>query len=417
MDGDDSRAAAIEQKLETLFFNNQQFADLEETFGKFCPFEAMGMVQAEIRHSNFLSYMFDPQRPHGYGGSLLRAFLLCAIQTARIDANLKIDDITPLDIHVLDLENAQVFREWRHIDILVVSEATKLVIAIELKINAKQSEDQLADYRGRVDEEWDSSWRKLFIFLTKTEEEPAQAEASFWIPLGLGTVIDNLEQTVGTRNADPNAKMMFGAYLAMMRREHVKNEQLEKLVKDLWARHGEALSFLADRRPDTLAEVMDLLLKDRNAIVASLNTGGASWSFDSDDAGTVRFAYLPWDTILGFKSSESWTDSKRIILFEIKREGQNVSACLYLGPGPDQYRTSIINILRHHKKAHPTTVFGSQWACLAKSVLYKASVDNEIDPEKAKAEIQTKFIQFAREEAAFFDIHLDTLKQGAVPVQ
>lgn len=43
----------IYSKLEQLFIANPEFEELEKEIDVFCPFEAIGMVRQEIRHSHF----------------------------------------------------------------------------------------------------------------------------------------------------------------------------------------------------------------------------------------------------------------------------------------------------------------------------------------------------------------------------
>ncbi|WP_426231076.1 PD-(D/E)XK nuclease family protein [Pararhizobium sp. DWP3-4] len=110
---------------------------MEKSLDIFCPFEAVGMVSAEIRHSNFLSYILNPNRPHGFRGAILRTFLMSATRIGH-EQGLSAG-FTPLDLHLLDIEVVEVRREWRNIDLLLIVPGAKLVVAIELKIGASQS--------------------------------------------------------------------------------------------------------------------------------------------------------------------------------------------------------------------------------------------------------------------------------------
>jgi hypothetical protein len=57
----------------------------------------------------------------------------------------------------------------------------------------------------------------------------------------------------------------------MLGRRHLTDERLEKLAADLWAKHREALEFLADRRPDALSDAMSLLIARKDAIAEKLS--------------------------------------------------------------------------------------------------------------------------------------------------
>ena len=56
------------------------FKKLENMVDVFCPFEAIGMVRQEIRHSNFLAYILDPNRPHEFGSSFLEDFFALILE-------------------------------------------------------------------------------------------------------------------------------------------------------------------------------------------------------------------------------------------------------------------------------------------------------------------------------------------------
>ena len=102
-----------EAKLESLFVGNELFEQVEQHLGVFCPFEAVGMVRQEVRHANFLRYCLDPQRPHGFGTDCLRALMRASAlaQQDQDDCN-SCDVIAPLDVHVLDLDGAELRQEW-----------------------------------------------------------------------------------------------------------------------------------------------------------------------------------------------------------------------------------------------------------------------------------------------------------------
>lgn len=51
--------------------DDADFHDLDERLGRFNLFEAMGGVRAELRHSNFLAFLFSPSRAHGLGALVL----------------------------------------------------------------------------------------------------------------------------------------------------------------------------------------------------------------------------------------------------------------------------------------------------------------------------------------------------------
>ena len=64
------------QTLERFVAENDALLQLETRIGRFNIFDALGVVNAELRHSNFLAWLLDPAESHGLGGLFLRAVLM-----------------------------------------------------------------------------------------------------------------------------------------------------------------------------------------------------------------------------------------------------------------------------------------------------------------------------------------------------
>ena len=61
--------------LEQFIHENADLEKLEEIIDKFNIFTALGVVNNEIRHSNFLSWLLSPNESHGLGDYFLALFL------------------------------------------------------------------------------------------------------------------------------------------------------------------------------------------------------------------------------------------------------------------------------------------------------------------------------------------------------
>lgn len=403
----DVRCSEIE--LEALIIGDDQFKQLGEEFHCFCPFEALGIVGAEVRHGTFLAYLLDPLRPHGFGSKVLRALLVTAALAAR-EVETAHACLGPLDVHLLDLSEAEIRREWRNIDLVIVLEAPKIVVVIELKVGSFQGPDQLARYRATTEETWPGEWRRMYILLTVQAEEPNDGD--FWIPLGFSQLIPELETLVDAPGADPIASVMLKAYVSMLRRHHLSNERLEAIARKLWAEHGEALAFLADRRPDALASVFSALREKKEEIAREASTLARKIVPDSDYPHVVRFAIEAWDALPAWKTS-SWSESKRLILLEIKREGERVSGVLYLGPGTGGDRERYAELLKAKRLHRPNARVGGQWMCLAKHWLYEPRKNEEFDADATLKLIRKEFKGFVQKVIDHFDPLLMTSKSLA----
>jgi PD-(D/E)XK nuclease superfamily len=64
----------VEAQLADLI-DDFDFQALDESFGRFNLFEAIGAVRGELRHSNFLAFLLSPNEAHGLGTELLQRVL------------------------------------------------------------------------------------------------------------------------------------------------------------------------------------------------------------------------------------------------------------------------------------------------------------------------------------------------------
>src|SRR5690606_28963657 len=138
MDGDvnyNGPARAVETDiaaLERFVVDNDELLELEERIGRFNIFDALRIVDREVRHSDFLAWLLDPAESHGQGALFLRAILMDLFKTAR--ENGFPCPASPIELDGEDLRGVEVRREWKNIDLLTRCQQPSFVIAIENKI-------------------------------------------------------------------------------------------------------------------------------------------------------------------------------------------------------------------------------------------------------------------------------------------
>ncbi len=175
--------------LESLFVNNADLDAIRSHLSRFNPIKTMGMERMEIRHSAILGWLLSPQETHGLGDAFLKAFLAQALRGH--DSALH---PSALEVSQADMMNAEVRREWRHIDLLVLSPRNGWVFVIENKFDSGQHGNQLKRYMDVVTTSFMGSetYKHLRgIFLTLWEEEP---EDDRYAPVEYATICELLEQ-------------------------------------------------------------------------------------------------------------------------------------------------------------------------------------------------------------------------------
>lgn len=379
------RTGHIVRCLEQLVIGNEAFDALERTVGVFCPFEAIGMVSQEIRHGRFLAYCIDPRRPHGFGSECLRALIRAgASQVRRLDLDV---GITPIDTHLMSLDAAETRREWRGVDLVSVIADEKLVVAVELKIDATEHSGQLRRYREAVQKAWPApEWRHLFLFLTKRGDEPSRGDGESWIPVPLDVFVAELGPLVDKHLGSPDASNLLRSYISMLRRNHVSDQKLEEIARKLWSAHGEALAFLMDHQPDNSQTLIDELTSRKADIARCMSeASGLPVVGDVSSGRHLRFSVDGWDEIPDLCTGNGWSGSNRMVLIELEA-GNNrfLGIRLVVGPGDEQPRKRVSEALRANQITSKKST--DRWTRFSSTTLYapddpRLSVGSHSDEE------------------------------------
>ncbi len=331
-----------ESKLERLVIDNAAFDELDAAMNVFCPFQAVGMSRQEVRHGFFLEHILDPVRAHGFGAECLTAFMR-AVASTLADSTA---GIAPLDVHLMDLDSATVRREYQSIDLLIEVPQEKLVVAVELKIDASEHSGQLGRYRRVVEREWPDH-RRLLLFLTKRGDSPSEADGAGWHGLPLAPVADALAGVAKRQVGEAAARMMLSAYVAMLRRDHLTDDRLEQLAVGLWREHRDALEFLMERRPNVEYGLLGTLAARRGEAANRLSADtGLRIVPAHSTKSAVRFAVADWDHVPGMLSGPiSWKPSPQMLLLEVLR-GPGGGAKIQFTLGTGEARQQLFDLLR-----------------------------------------------------------------------
>ena len=330
----EGRSSDLLSQLARLVVDDPDFAKIDSKLDVFCPFEAMNMVRAEIRHSAFLATVIDPGGTHGFGDTCLRALLdLAIIGSAGTSASR-------LDLHLAELGNAYIRREWRSIDLIAVIAEARIVLAVEVKIDASEHGDQLSRYRKIVEETWPGEdWTRILVYLTL---EGREASEDSWVPVSFADVLDHFERVLDQGNGIALARTMLRAYIDMARRRLMDQDDLTDVARRLWERHGAALEFLVENRPNPTLELMRALEDAAQDVSEDVRAQtGIAIVLDRCTNSYVRFAVPDWDQIPGMLDGSGWTPSRRLLLFECEGYREKFQMRLMLGKGVQSSREEI----------------------------------------------------------------------------
>lgn len=328
---------ATEQDLVELVLNCPELHMLEAKLSQFNIFKALRADRNELRHSNMLAWLLDPEESHGLDDLFVRRWLMRVLNQAAITNIKPAGWISPVAVDVLEVERIEVHRELDNIDLLFTihtGTGAEWTICIENKINSTQGHDQLARYHETVERRFSGSDRRLYVFLTKNAEVPAHAE---FIPVTYSEVNQVLASCVALKRdamaADP--LLLIDHYQQLLAEDFVDESETNQLARQIYMRHRRALDFIFEHRVDPVYEMTYAL---EAALAKSAEQLGIA--MERTGKGLVRFTPKDW-VVSKNSGGIAWGSNSRYLLCEFSLVGKNAELHICSGRAPDDWADKL----------------------------------------------------------------------------
>jgi hypothetical protein len=280
-----SNIAAIDKFLA----DNPELEDLSAMLSTFNVFRALKIEQVEIRHSNVLAWLLDPEETHGLSDIVIRRLL----SNILLFSGKIIPGITASNIELFDFADIEVRREWKNIDILVIDHINKFICLIENKINSGESEGQLAKYKHIIEDEF-IDYIIIPVFLTLSNQEPSVGE---FIRYSHTQILAVLSKIIKQRQNQLSESVRFflNQYIETIRRLTMQDEGLAELCKTIYRKHREAIDLIVQYGMVSPGEqaVSDVLKNDGDYEI--LSSGSSSvWFLPKSWSGIIPENGMVW---------------------------------------------------------------------------------------------------------------------------
>lgn len=260
---------------------------LEDHLKVFNIFDVLGCTYTEIRHSNVLAWLLDPNENHGLSDAFLRNWLAEVFSSSDKNESACLNSS---EIIAAKFQKVEVLREWEHVDILIqirLAGGLNWVVCIENKVRAQQRDQQLSDYKQVVSRHHSPSDKYGFIFLRKSEEEPDDDAFVVANYLQVAKILDECCKM----NIPAGPRQLIDHYLHLLHNRFMKTSSEQELALEIYKKHRKALDLIYEYRPDAIQDLTDSLasrLKKHNSKlgIVSLRV----------DKGILRFIPNEWDT-------------------------------------------------------------------------------------------------------------------------
>ena len=246
----DGKELTNEEALQIFLLDIGCLDELLPWTGKFNMFDVLKISRTEIRHSNMLGWLLNPNENHGMGDVFLKGILQRLVEN---DSDGRYDVFNVL---LMDFYTFSVMREWKNIDILLTSTEEKTVIAIENKVGSHEHSNQLNRYRNILEKEY-PDYNRMLVFLTPDGEKPSDVEN--WDVLTYSDVIDVLESATLQIKILPDVDLMIKNYIDVVRRDIVEDQQLIDICNKIYNKHKKALDLIFENRIDGKVQLSDAI--------------------------------------------------------------------------------------------------------------------------------------------------------------
>ena len=238
---------------------------------KYNVFDILNIGRQELRHSDFLAFLMNPNRSGEVGQHFLRNFLALL---SKENPALHLDFFK---VFYGEFEKVIVRREYQKIDILVEIEIQneQYVFAIENKVDADEQmyddgndKSQLGKYKKAIDTEYNEH-KRIYLFLSPNKRPPSESD---WTPIDYNLIYSALCR-LDLNTADNTVKILINDYkkMIMSQFEIEDNKELTKEALRIYSENKDIFDFIFDCRPNrvnkTAGIIREFLEKESSWIV------------------------------------------------------------------------------------------------------------------------------------------------------
>lgn len=368
----------IEQLYKNLI-SDQMFESLEVYAKEPNIFSILGISTKELKHSNILGWLFDPNGSHGLGTYFLKKFLI------EVSIDSRVDDFSIVEISSLKLENARVKREWKHIDILI--EIDQLVIVIENKIFSGEHKGQLSKYKKLIDDDDQyKSFKKLYIYLTPFGIESSENES--YINISYGLIIQILETIIKSLivSINPAVSLYIKDYINIIKTTIMETSEINNLALSIYKNHSDLINIIFENIPDEKSEYLNEIEKKLNDL---------DWVVGSKNKNCLRFLTKNLDELIP-KGKNIELNKREAFVFQIffpdnKKNDIKINSILYAADD------EVLKILKPIMDALDKRTNKSKKYLTYQNKIYKIKDSLILNKEPAEIESEiSKIIKIAR---------------------
>lgn len=255
----------------TELLGDKDFIALQKEISRFSPFDILRLKSHEIRHSNVLAWLFNPNESHNVNYEFLKLFLFSLSQnTNNEELGKKIENVV-LDFFNKDNYQISVRREAeskgkKRVDLKIkYSQSNKngkdFIILIENKIYATQGSEQLKNY---LDYEYNETPDAIIIPVYLTLDVDDEPNDNRYYHLTYYSIVDILDKIIliaEKNSTDIDAINFIKNYKKLLEELLNMNTEKQDLAKEIYRKYKNVIDFISANGDSYLTTAGNLFLK------------------------------------------------------------------------------------------------------------------------------------------------------------
>ena len=362
-------------------------------------FDALRLHGDEQFHSNFLAWLLDPHGSHGLGDNFLQRFLAASGAARAIRAADRPSTVVRRE------KSLEFHGGYGRLDIWIRNESANFVCAVENKVWATESGDQLAWYRRVLACDYPDQWVHR-VFLTPEGLPPYDPqEREHWLTMSYTDILRLVRETIAAAEDAANGDVLafLRQYAITLRRNIVPevSNDVHELARRIYRKHKRAIDLIIEHReryePNYVTEGFRMI---RDAI-----GGQPLWKDTTSNHPYARFIAADWEEFDELKL-DGWPYA--LLLFEIQVTDRRATLTLFMAPGEDEeIRSSIFHRVKDYlgtiHAAQPAYTEGYVRLHTCGDILEEVDYDSWWDEERTRKIIDGRLAKFAQGEFAKID--------------
>lgn len=281
---DDDDLSNDQADLERFIVENDELLQLEQLIGRFNIFDSLGIVRTEIRHSNFLAWLLDPNESHGQGSLFLNAILMDLLR----QSPPALRPFSPIQLDGAEMRGVRVRREHRNIDIQIECDEPRFVIAIENKIDSREHSNQLGRYKKTINELFGDAPAQ-FVYLTREGEEPSDEAWTTYTYRDIYQTLNRVRRS-NEGNIGSDVLTFLDHYLNLIGSRFMDDPKIDELCQMIYKNHRRAIDLIIERIGPSGAEAVDAIEEEVKKL--------PEWKFVNRGPRYVRAIPAAWEKLL-----------------------------------------------------------------------------------------------------------------------